>query len=96
MHSIPSSLQTLRNLRNTLLSSCSFDWRAEEKLVITIREMLSTRGIFGMPCISSELDSYPGLNRQELDVLRGLSRTSKSELAQWIKKGFEEIMVKKQ
>ena len=54
------------------------------------------RGIFGMPSTNSEVDGYPGLNRQELDMFRGLSRTAKSELAQWIKKSFEELVVKVQ
>jgi hypothetical protein len=53
------------------------------------------RGMFNMPP-NAQADRYAGLDLHEMEKLRNLSRTAKSELAQWIKESFEELVTREQ
>ncbi|KAF8244696.1 hypothetical protein K440DRAFT_663352 [Wilcoxina mikolae CBS 423.85] len=92
---IHSASAPLRNLRSILLNGCSFDCNAEERSVIESREMLSMRGMFNMPT-NVQADRYTGLDRHEMEKIRNLTRTAKSELAQWIKESFEDLVTREQ
>ncbi|KAF8542225.1 hypothetical protein BDD12DRAFT_826310 [Trichophaea hybrida] len=92
---IHSASAPLRNLRSILLNECSFDCKAEERSVIESREMLSKRGMFNMPT-NMQADRYTGLDRHEMKKISNLTRTAKSELAQWIKESFEDLVTREQ
>lgn len=84
-----------RNLRNTLLKDRSFDCSSEERSVIEIREILSSKGMFNMSQHTPP-DKYPGLFGKELERIRSLTRTAKSELALWLKASFQALVTKEQ
>jgi mediator of RNA polymerase II transcription subunit 12 len=78
-----------RNLRNRLLDDRFFDCNSEERSVIEAREILSSKGMFNM-VLHTQPDKYMGLVRHELEKIRSLTRTAKSELALWLRASFEE------
>jgi hypothetical protein len=84
-----------RNLRNTLLNDRSFDCSDEERSVIEAREILSNKGMFNMSQ-HTQPDKYTGLAGDELEKIRSLTRTAKSELALWLKASFEEFVTREQ
>lgn len=71
-----------------MLEGYSFDLAQEERSVVDTREMLSMRGMFNM-LHTTQADRYTGLSQNELESIRSLSRTAKSEVALWIKDSFE-------
>jgi hypothetical protein len=80
-----------RNLRNRLLDDRFFDCNAEERSVIEARELLSSKGMFNM-VQQTQPDKYMGLCRYELEKIRSLTRTAKSELALWLRTSFGEFV----
>jgi hypothetical protein len=76
--------QPLQNLRKTLLNGCSFSCDAEELSIAQAKTNLEMKGIFIVPK-NANCDGLNGLSALELENLRNLTRTAKSELGIWIR-----------